>query len=217
MVERDAPRYVPHGWRPEVNPPGIPDWETTASAWLLDLVPEYRQAAVRRHPVILAFIARHVIGNAVEGARQGYRATRTELGDLVPPHAIDAALRAWPLKVSAWRPLRARSTWWSVPCGVRHSGPGSCAAASKYSSNFRRWWLYLRVCDLACDFIARWFASFATADQRLPERGGTDDTGSDVVDGGYGLVLVSVGRSSKIVKLSGPTVCDQDLRSLLQP
>ena len=47
-------------------------------------------------------------------------------------------------------------------------------------------------------------------------RGGTDDTGSDVVDGGYGLVLVSVGRSSKIVKLSGPTVCDQDLRSLLQ-
>jgi hypothetical protein len=41
-----------------VNPPGVPDWETTAAAWLLDLVPEYRQhAAVRRHPVILAFIA----------------------------------------------------------------------------------------------------------------------------------------------------------------
>ena len=96
MVERDAPRYVPPGWPPEVNPPGIQDWETTAAAWLLDLVPEYRQhAAVRRHPVILAFIARHVIAGAVEGARQGYRATRSELGDLVPPHAIDAALRAW--------------------------------------------------------------------------------------------------------------------------
>jgi hypothetical protein len=79
-----------------VNPPGIQDWETTAAAWLLDLVPEYRQhAAVRRHPVILAFIARYVIAGAVEGARQGYRVTRGELGDLVPPHAIDAALRAW--------------------------------------------------------------------------------------------------------------------------
>jgi hypothetical protein len=96
MVERDAPRYVPPGWPPEVNPPGIRDWEMTAAAWLLDLVPEYRQhAAVRRHPVILAFIARHVIAGAVEGARQGYRVTRSELGDLVPPHAIDAALRAW--------------------------------------------------------------------------------------------------------------------------
>jgi hypothetical protein len=96
MVERDAPRYVPPGWPPEVNPPGSEDWETTAAAWLLDLVPECRQhAAVRRHPVILAFIARHVIAGAVEGARQGYRVTRGELGDLVPPHAIDAALRAW--------------------------------------------------------------------------------------------------------------------------
>jgi hypothetical protein len=62
----------------------------------LDLVPEYRQhVAVRRHPVILAFIARHVIAGAVEGARQGYRVTRSELGALVPPHALDAALRAW--------------------------------------------------------------------------------------------------------------------------
>jgi hypothetical protein len=96
MVERDAPRYVPTEWPPEVNPPGIPDWETTAAAWLLDLVPEYRQhAAVRRHPVILAFITRHVIAGAVQGARQGYRSTRSELGDLVPPHALDAALRAW--------------------------------------------------------------------------------------------------------------------------
>lgn len=96
MVQRYAPRYVPPGWPPEVNPPGLQDWETTAAAWRLDLVPEYRQhAAVRRHPVILAFIARHVIAGAVQGARQGYRATRTELGDLVPPHAIDAALRAW--------------------------------------------------------------------------------------------------------------------------
>jgi hypothetical protein len=118
MVERDAPRYVPPGWPPEVNPPGTPDWETMAAAWRWPVVPEHRQhAAVRRHPVILAFIARHVTAGAVEGARQGYRATRSELGDLVPPHAIDAALRAWRaegeclaapagLPVGASKPLR---------------------------------------------------------------------------------------------------------------
>ena len=41
-------------------------------AWLLDLLPEYRQyPVVQRHPVVLAFIARHVLGGAVEGAPGG--------------------------------------------------------------------------------------------------------------------------------------------------
>jgi hypothetical protein len=53
---------------------------------------------------------------------------------------------------------------------ARYPSPAELTCWSKYSSNFRRWWLYLRVCDLACDFIARWFASFATVDQRLPEQ-----------------------------------------------
>jgi hypothetical protein len=48
---------------------------------------------MRRHPVVLAFIARHVLDGAIEGARQGYRTIRSELGELVPPHMIDAALR----------------------------------------------------------------------------------------------------------------------------
>lgn len=65
-------------------------------AWLLDLVPEYRQhATVRRHPLVLAFIARHVIDGATEGARHGYRTTRSELDELVPPHVVGAALKAW--------------------------------------------------------------------------------------------------------------------------
>ena len=75
-----------------------------------------------------------------------------------------------------------------------------------------------------CGYVIWPAISLLVGSRRLPllisvcrNRGGTDDTGSDVVDGGYGLVLVSVGRSSKIVKLSGPIVCDQDLRSLLQP
>jgi hypothetical protein len=62
--------------------------------WLLDLIPEYRlYPAVRRHPVVLAVIARHLLSGAVEGAREGYRTTRTELGEVVPPHVIDAVLR----------------------------------------------------------------------------------------------------------------------------
>jgi hypothetical protein len=57
-------------------------------------MPEYRMyPTVRRYPVVLAFIARHVLKGAVEGARDGYRTTCSELGELVLPHAIDAALR----------------------------------------------------------------------------------------------------------------------------
>jgi hypothetical protein len=48
MVERDAPQYVPPGWPAKVSPPGTRDWEATAAAWLLDLVPEYRQHALVR-------------------------------------------------------------------------------------------------------------------------------------------------------------------------
>jgi hypothetical protein len=48
---------------------------------------------MRRHPVVLAFIARHVLNGAVEGARQAYRTTRSELGEMVPPHVIDATLK----------------------------------------------------------------------------------------------------------------------------
>jgi hypothetical protein len=32
---------------------------------------------------------------ALEGSRDGYRTVRTELGARVPPHAIDAALKAY--------------------------------------------------------------------------------------------------------------------------
>jgi hypothetical protein len=63
---------------------------------LLDLVPELRgHASVRRHPVILAVIARHTVTGTLEGARQGYRTARSELGEAVPPHAVDAALTAY--------------------------------------------------------------------------------------------------------------------------
>lgn len=66
-------------------------------AWLLDVVPpEYRKHAVlRRNPVALAAVARHHADASVEGARQGYRHVRTELGDHVASHVIDGVLVAY--------------------------------------------------------------------------------------------------------------------------
>ena len=94
MMERGTHGYVPPGWPDAVSPPGSEDWEASAASWLLDLIPEYRlHPTARRYPVVLAVIARHVLAGAVEGAREGYRATRSELGELVPPHVIDAVLR----------------------------------------------------------------------------------------------------------------------------
>ena len=89
-------QYVPPGWPAGVRPPGADEWEATAVAWLLDVAPEYRQCVmVSGHPVILASIARHLIHGTVEGAREGYRTVRTELGEHAPPHAVDAALLAY--------------------------------------------------------------------------------------------------------------------------
>jgi hypothetical protein len=80
-----------------VAPPGTEGWEATAVEWFLsELVPHLRgQAAVRRHPVALAVIARHVADGAVQGARDGYRTARTELGTVIPPHAVDDVLTAY--------------------------------------------------------------------------------------------------------------------------
>lgn len=92
VVGTGAPQHVPRGWPVAVRPPGSEDWEVTAAAWLLDLVPEYRQYPAVRQPVVLAFITRHVLNGAVEGARHGYRTTRSELGEGIPPDVVAAAL-----------------------------------------------------------------------------------------------------------------------------
>jgi hypothetical protein len=89
--------YLPPGWPAGVHPPGSQDFERTAGAWLLDVVPpDYRLYGVlRRHPAALASLARHHLTACVEGARQGYRTARTELGDALPPHGLDAVLAAY--------------------------------------------------------------------------------------------------------------------------
>ncbi|MCW2881906.1 MAG: hypothetical protein JWQ95_6006 [Sphaerisporangium sp.] len=89
--------YVPPGWPSEVLPPGSPDWESSAVAWLLDAVPpDYRAYGVlRRHPLALARMARHHVNATVEAARTGYRGAAVELKEHLPPHAIEAVLSAY--------------------------------------------------------------------------------------------------------------------------
>jgi hypothetical protein len=43
----------------------------------------------------LATLARHHTAACVEGARQGYWTVRTELGQHIPPHAMDAVLHVY--------------------------------------------------------------------------------------------------------------------------
>jgi hypothetical protein len=89
--------YLPPGWPTGVHPPGSEEFERTAVAWLLDVVPpDYRMHGVlRRHPIALATLARRHLAACVEGARQGYRTARTELGDVLPVSGLDAVLAAY--------------------------------------------------------------------------------------------------------------------------
>src|ERR1700759_1298914 len=88
--------YIPPGWPTGVHPPGSEDFEATAIAWLLDVVPpDFRlHGVLRRHPAALAAMSRHHTQACVEGARAGYRTARTELGEAGPPHVIAAVLAA---------------------------------------------------------------------------------------------------------------------------
>jgi hypothetical protein len=89
--------YLPPGWPAGVHPPGSEGFEETALAWLLDVVPpDYRlHGVLRRHPVALATLARHHVAACVEGAREGYRTARSELGGQLPPGGMEAVLAAY--------------------------------------------------------------------------------------------------------------------------
>ena len=88
---------LPPGWPAAVRPPGAPDWELTAVAWLFDLVPpDYRSHEVlRRYPVLLARFARDHGLAGLEAARAGWRTVRVELADALPADAMEAAIAAY--------------------------------------------------------------------------------------------------------------------------
>jgi len=89
--------YAPPGWPIEVRPPGVPDWEISASAWLLDLCPpEYRGYPVlRKHVLVLARFAAVHVEACQESVRRGIGQVRDELKGYVPAEVLSATLLAW--------------------------------------------------------------------------------------------------------------------------
>jgi len=88
---------TPPGWPAEVHPPGAPDWERTAVAWLFDLCPpDYRAHEVlRRHPVVLARFAAEHVSSGADAAQRGLATARADLRDVVAADVIDAAIGAY--------------------------------------------------------------------------------------------------------------------------
>ena len=96
-----VPTHVaPPGWPSEVRPPDAPDWEATASSWLLDLCPpDYRRyAGLRRHVVVLArFALLHVEANQA-ACRRGLSEARADLSQVAGPAVVDAAIQTFQLE-----------------------------------------------------------------------------------------------------------------------
>jgi hypothetical protein len=85
---------MPPGWPSQVLPPGAPDWEQSAQAWLLDQCPpDYRAHLVlRRHAVILAWLARRHAEASWRAMGGALANARAELADVVEPGVIEATI-----------------------------------------------------------------------------------------------------------------------------
>jgi hypothetical protein len=88
--------YIPPGWPAEVPPPGTPDWEQAASAWLMDLCPaDFRGYPVlRRHALGLAWLAGQQVAAARQAMANALSRIRAELSDDLQPAVIDQMLQA---------------------------------------------------------------------------------------------------------------------------
>ena len=89
--------YAPPGWPEQVRAPGTPDWERTATAYLLDCCPaDFRRYPVlRRHPIVLAQFARHFVAGQAQAAQDGLADARTGLQAQVSPTVVEEAAQAW--------------------------------------------------------------------------------------------------------------------------
>ena len=89
--------YVPPGWPCQVRPPGAPDWEVTATAYLFDCCPpDFRGYPVlRRHPIVLARFAAQFVDGQYTSAQEGLAGVRTSLGEYVGADVLGSAVEAW--------------------------------------------------------------------------------------------------------------------------
>lgn len=89
--------YAPPGWPHRVRPPGAPDWELTATEFLLDCCPaDYRRyRLLRRHPVVLARFAAAFVEAQERASREGLAGVRMSLAGLVEPDVIGDAVDVW--------------------------------------------------------------------------------------------------------------------------
>lgn len=106
MFEKGA--YVPPGWPGRVRPPGAPDWELTATEFLLDCCPaDYRRyRLLRRHPVVLAMFATVFVEAQVEASRDGLAGVRVGLADFVEPEVVADAVELWSQQQASLARLR---------------------------------------------------------------------------------------------------------------
>lgn len=89
--------YLPAGWPPEVPAPGADGFQRRAVGWLYDhCPPDFRSHEVlRRHPALLARLAREQLAAAVEACRGGYRTVRADLGGELDRDTLDALVAAY--------------------------------------------------------------------------------------------------------------------------
>lgn len=87
-------RAGPPGWPSAVPPAGVPGWQVAAASWLLDLCPsEFRgYPSLRRHLVLLAWLADHHVDAQLVALRQAYRTIRVDLTSRLPDGAVDLAM-----------------------------------------------------------------------------------------------------------------------------
>lgn len=88
---------APPGWPRPVRPPGAPDWEVSAAAWLLDICPpEFRSYPVlRRHVVVLARFAVLHVEACQAAVRRGLSEARGALREVADSDTVEAAVEAW--------------------------------------------------------------------------------------------------------------------------
>ena len=91
---------TPAGWPVGVAPPGAPDWQQSATSWLLDVCPpDYRgYPALRRHPVALAWLAARHVAAGREAIKRSLATVRAELGASLGPAATEDVVEALELE-----------------------------------------------------------------------------------------------------------------------